>query len=403
MSAAPSPATLLGDAGDTPINDQLYLRARLVDLCFSRVYDGNASGVWHAPCTLPLLGGRTGGPTLSLTTHWRAMVGATVREDRTLRIHLLGSGDETVDLSLDDEGADAGAPSEAVAIATVLRTLARRGHLDRGVDLLRATDVPTGVGLGVDAAVLAAVARAVGGLSSMKTGAGPGPAELADALDEASGPAADHRICLSAPEGFAALAGSDSSSPSSSRSDSGSSTDGRLRQVRFDPAQHGFRLVLVTLRVAPRSPVPTVREPAEAEDALAEAAFDLLALATPADPAASPARAQPAGLPERLGALLDASHAAGLAGLGGREPALTDGIVTAARAAGAWGARTLSSRAVLAAVPTATLGTTRQAILAACAERPEAALGARFLTTAGVAGAGGEGADAIDRMGGMPA
>ena len=375
MSPAPTPAAMLGAVrADAHVDDQLYLRARLVDLCFNRAFDADAVGVWHAPSALLLLGGRAGGPSLSLATHWRAMVAARARKDRTLRVHLLGSGDETTDLSLDDDGADADAPKEVASIAGVVRTLARRGHVACGFDLLRATDLPTGVGLGVDASVRAAAARAVSALSAARLRSAPAPAELASALDEAWGSAADHQVCLSAAEGFAALARPDEPG------------DGSLPQVRLDPARHGFRLMLVTLRVAPGSPDPTAWEPVAAEDALAGEGFRLLASTNSGSPAGD--------VPERLGALLDASHAAAL---GQREPVGTDRIVTAARAAGALGARTLSSRAMLAAVATTDLGALRQAVLAACAEHPETALGARFLTTAGVAGAG-QGAGAIEGL-----
>jgi hypothetical protein len=147
--------------------------------------------------------------------------------------------------------------------------------------------------------------------------------------------------------------------------------------------------MLVTLRTAPRSGAPTEWEAPEAEDALAEEGFRLLAARSGDAPAGQ--------LGARLGALLDASHAAGLRG---REPVATDRIVDGARAAGALGARALSSRAMLAAVATADLKTVRRAILAGCAEQPESSLGARFLTTAGVAGAGqGSGAvEGIDRI-----
>lgn len=376
MSPSSSPAALLGAVGeDAHIDDQLYLRARLVELCFDRAFDAKAAGVWHAPSTLPLLGGRPRGRALSLATHWRAMVAAAVREDRMLHIHLLGSGDETVELSLDDDRADADAPPEAVSIATVLRTLARRGHLRCGIDILRATDLPAGVGLDVHASVRAATARAVAGLSDARSGSGPAAAELVAALDEAWGRPADHLACVTAAEGFVALA----------RAGAVCSGQGdQLPTVRFDPARHGFRLVLVTLRTAPGSPAPEEWERPEAEDVLAEEGFRLLA-GQDGDVSAGQ-------LGTRIGALLDAAHAAGVRG---REPVATDRVVAAARAAGALGARALSSRAMLAAVATTDLGTVRRAILAACALQPETSLGARFLTTAGVAGAGqGSGAGA---------
>ena len=379
MSPASSPAALLGAVGeDAHVDDQLNLRARLVELCFDRTFDRKPAGVWHAPNTLPLLGGRLQGPSLSLATHWRAMVAASVRQDRTLRIHLLGSGDETVELSLDDDRADADAPAEAISIATVLRTLARRGHLRCGIDMLRATDLPAGVGLDVDASVRAATARAVAGLSGARSGWGTAAAELVAALDEAWGRPADHLVCLTATEGFVALTFSGAT---------GEGQADELSQVRLDPARHRFRLMLVTLRTAPRSPAPMEWEPPEAEDILAEEAFRLLA-ARGGEPAAGQ-------LAARLGALLDASHAAGLSG---REPVATDPIVTAACAAGALGARALSSRAMLAAVATTDVERVRRAILAACAEQPGTSLGARFLTTAGVAGAG-RGSGAIDGVG----
>jgi hypothetical protein len=380
VTPASSPAALLGAVGDhAHIDDQLYLRARLVELCFERAFDAKAAGVWHAPSTLRLLGGRSQGPSLSLATHWRAMVAASAREDRTVRIHLLGSGDETVELSLDDERTDGDAPREAVSIARVLRALARRGHLRGGIDMLRATDLPAGVGLDVDASVRAATARAVCGLSGAGSRSGTGAAELAAALDEAWGRPADHLLCMTGAEGFVAL------------SRPGPAGERRLDQlpcVRFDPARHRFRLTLVTLRTAPGSPAPTGWEPPEAEDTLAEECFRLLA--------GQAGDAPEAQLGACVGALLDAAHAAGLSG---RERVAVDLIVTAARdaGAGALGARALSSRAMVAAVATTDLGTVRRAILAACAEQPGTSLGARFLTTAGAAGAG-QGAGAVDRI-----
>lgn len=376
MRSASTPAAMLGAVGDAAhIDDQLFLRARLVDLCFNRAFDADAAGVWNAPSTLPVLGGRPHGPSLSLTTHWRAMVAARVRQDRTVRVHLLGSGEATAELSLDDPSGDVDAPEEAVSIATIVRTLARRGRLDCGIDVLRATDVPSGVGLGVDASVRAATARAVNGLSAPGSGPGAAPAELAAALDEACGAVADHQVCVTTAEGFAALARP------------GPAGVGSLRHVRFDPARHGFRLMLVTLRVAARSPEPTVWAPTEAEDGLAEEGFRLLA-SPDGDPRAG-------NLPERLGELLDASHAGAVPQ---RDPLVIDGIVSAARAAGAFGVRALSSRAMVAAVATTDLATVRRAALAACAETPETRRGARFLTTAGVAGAG-QGAGPIGDLG----
>lgn len=378
MSPPASPAALVGAIGDDAhLDDQRYLRSRLVALCFNRAFDAEAAGVWHAPSTLLLLGGRLGGPSLSLATHWRAMVAASARDDRTLRIQLLGSGDATAELSLDDDADDGDAPQEAVTIATVLRTLARRGHLDRGLDMLRATDLPPGVGLDVDASVRAATARAVSGLHGARSGSPITAAELAAALDEACGPAADHRVCVTAAEGSVALA---------RPAVAGSDQVDQLPQVGFDPARHGFRLMLVTLRTAPASPAPTVWEPAAAEDALAEEGFQLLTASTGDVPTGD--------LAARVGALLDAAHAAGR---GMREPVVTDRIVAAARAAGALGARALSSRAMLAAAATTQLDAVRRAILAACAEQSETSLGARFLTTAGVAGAG-QGAGAVEEI-----
>ncbi|HLJ08117.1 MAG TPA: hypothetical protein VKX24_06240 [Acidimicrobiia bacterium] len=376
MSLLPTPTALLGAVGDDAhIDDQLYLRARLVDLCFNRAFDSDAAGVWHAPGPLLILGGRAQGPSLSLATHWRAMVAARPREDRTVHIHLLGSGDETAVLGLDDPAADGEAPAEAVALATIVRTLARRGHPVGGVDLLRATDVPTGVGLGIDAAVRAATARAVCGLA----GARSGSVELVAALDEACGDDADHQVCLTAPEGYAALA-------RPGPSGSGVTPQRPPPCVRFDPAQHGFRLMLVTLRVAPGTPPPTAWEASDAEDAIAAEGFRLLT-AGGGHPGAGT-------LPAQLGALLDRSHAATSAQ---REPAATDRVVDAAREAGALGARALSPRAVLAAVRTPDLATVRSAVLAACAGAAETSLGARFLTTAGLAGAG-QGAGSIDGL-----
>lgn len=327
----------------SPVDDALDLRMRLVDLFFSRAFGVRPADVWHAPSPLVLLGGQE---ALAILPHWRVMVAASAREDDVLRLYLLEHPEEPLEVALDADPASL--PEEAAAVAGVARVLRRRGIWRGGADLLTYADVPDGSGLAVSPGHRAAVARALAGAS----GTDPADEEILEALDEAAGSAAAHAAHAASVYG---REGSAIHVPS-------------LRQVRFNPAAARMRLMIIALRAAPAAPPPSPAVVPDGDAARAVEAFAALAALTGPD------------LGPALGALLTASHEEARAG---REALETDTAVAAAFAAGAFGARSTSSRSAVALVPTPLLGEVRRAVATAVT-----ALGQpvpRFLTTAGLA------------------
>jgi hypothetical protein len=359
-----------------PAEDQVTLRARLVELFFKRCYDRDPAGVWYVGGQLCLLGEPGPGPSVYLATQWRSMVAGARRDDGRLRLHVLGVPNPTAELPLDGAGDDGDLAEEGRTMVRIARTLHRRGQLPGGADLLRANDVPEGVGIAIDPALRVATARALAGI----WGGELSREALLAALEEACGPDAAQAAAAVAREGYAVL----SVVPAGGGAPGAGGAGARrpvLPPVRFDPARHSLRVVVMSLRSgAPRPrdepppgtwpssgyPAAGSTWPTASDRAAAAEAYRLLA-----DP--------PGDLGARLGALLDAAQAAVLRR---REPVEADALVTTARAAGALGARTLSPRAALAVVPTARLTGLRQAVIRSCTER--SCPRARFLTGAGL-------------------
>ena len=334
------------------IEDALGLRVRLVDLLFKRAFATPPAGVWHAPSPILLLGGRPGGPALTATTHWRAMVGIRPRQDRALRMLVIEHPEEPLDLSVADLDSPA-LPPAAALVGRVARAMRRQGLWKGGAELVTYEDAPDGVGLAMAPAMRAAVARALVALS----GADIPPAALIAALDEAGGRTPLHAACLLGREGHTALV------PAGSGADPGTAL-----QVRFNPARAGVRLVVISLRASAQAPPAGHGERPVSEDAQAGEAFGLLRQA--------PSEAGPG-----LGALLSAAHAAACAG---REPVEADASVAVAMEAGALGARTITPDAAVAVVPTALVTAVRAAVVRSCRDRT--GIRPRFLTTACLAG-----------------
>jgi hypothetical protein len=373
-----------------PAEDQVTLRARLVELFFKRCYDRDPAGVWYVGGQLCLLGEPGPGPSVYLATQWRSMVAGARRDDGRLRLHVLGVPNPTAELPLDGAGDESDLAEEGRTMVRIARALHRRGQLPGGADLLRANDVPEGVGIAIDPALRVATARALAGI----WGGELSPEALLAVLDEACGPDAAQAAATVAREGYAVLAGVPAGNGAGGGTPGAGRVGGRrpvLPPVRFDPARHSLRVVVMSLRSGASGPTgetppgtwPSPGDPAGPWPAPGEPAAgstwpsggDPVAAAETYRLLADP----PGDLGTRLGGLLDAAQAASLRR---REPVEADALVTTARAAGALGARTLSPRAALAVVPTYRLTGLRQAVIRSCAER--GGPGVRFLTGAGL-------------------
>ena len=352
LTTAPGAGGVLDSDGvlGTARDDQLDLHERLIGLFFNRAFGGEPTAIWNAPAPLTILGGGVRGPTLTLPTRWRAMVAGRAREDADIRMYLLESPDEPVRFSPLEPDPERELPEVARMVLRVAQALRAAGCPPAGADLLTYGNLPDGVGPAVRPALLCAVAQALVGVSGSASSA----TEVLAALGTL-GP--ETALC---PASLLGTLGSVVLLPA------GPSAGG-LEQVPFDPRASRMRLVAISLRAGPGAGPPTEWDPGAGEGSLAPAGFAVLS--GPQGVSAGP----------RLGALLSAAHQASRAA---REPVAADDIVPIAVGAGAFGARSISSRSALAVVPTPLVPTVRAAVTHWFAEHRASA--PRFLTTAGL-------------------
>lgn len=352
VATAPDPGAGLGAAHD----DQLDLHERLVGLFFNRAFGGEPAAIWNAPAPLTILGGGLRGPSLTLPTRWRAMVAGRARDDGDIRMYLLEQPDEPVRFfpELDDQEL----PEIARLVRSVAQALHAGGCPTGGADLLTYGNLPDGVGPAVRPALLCAAAQALVSVSGA-------PFVAADVLAALAGLGPDAALCPASLLGtlgsvMLLAAGPLTGTPSGP-------LNGAIDEVPFDPRASRMRLVVISLRAPAGTPPPVSWEPDEEESSFAPEGYGLLS--GPPGP----------GVAAQLGALVSAAHSASLRS---REPLAADDIVPIAVGAGAFGARTTSSRTALAVVPTPLVPTVRAAVTHWFAEHRAGA--PRFLTTAGL-------------------
>lgn len=305
------------------------------------------TGEWSAPGRVNLIGEHTdysGGLVLPFAIEDRAHVAVARRDDRLIR---LVTGIDRSESSIDalGPGAPLGWPAYLAGAAWALRD---SGHDVGGFDLALVSDVPMGAGLSSSAALMSATLLALADLHGLDLDR----VQLASLGRRAENVVAgvpcgamDHMASLICTHKHAMLL------------DTGS---GAIRQVALDPGSHGLRLMLLNTGHAHVLSDGRYAERRAAIDAAA-ARVDLAALEpgnladalTGADDGVRRAarhvvtenarvRAAVAMLDAGdfggLGPLLDASHASLRDDLRVSSPEL-DSITSAARGAGALGAR----------------------------------------------------------------
>ncbi|GAA3878207.1 galactokinase [Streptomyces sedi] len=126
-------------------------------------------GAWSAPGRVNLIGEHTDyneGFVLPLALPHSAVATVTARADRTLRLRSRDVGDRVVELSL-DRLVPGEVPGWAAYPAGVAWALEGAGHRLRGADIHFASDVPTGAGLSSSAALEVVTALAFSDLNEL--------------------------------------------------------------------------------------------------------------------------------------------------------------------------------------------------------------------------------------------
>ncbi|HZG91320.1 MAG TPA: galactokinase family protein, partial [Pseudonocardia sp.] len=213
---------------------------------FDAAFGREPTGHWAAPGRVNLIGEHVDyadGLCLPFAIAQRTVVAAAAREDTVLRLRSL-SEEEALDVDLDAVGPGSPAGWGGYA-AGVLWALRAAGHPVRGLDLLVTDTVPLGAGLSSSAAVECATALAADDLFDLGLGGSTtGRQELAAACvraeNEVVGAATggmDQAVALLATAGHALLL---------------DTHDGATRQVPFDPAAAGLRVLVLDTRVRHR-------------------------------------------------------------------------------------------------------------------------------------------------------
>ncbi|WP_243740672.1 galactokinase [Streptomyces sp. 8K308] len=198
-----------------------------------------ADGTWAAPGRVNLIGEHTDyneGFVMPFALPHRAKAKATLRSDRLLRLSSAQYDGEPVELSL-DELTPRAVPGWAAYPAGVAWALERAGHRLAGADLSFDSDVPTGAGLSSSAALEVVTALALSDLN----GLGLPPESLA-------------RLSQQAENDFVGMPCGILDQMASASCEAGhvlflDTRDLSRRQVPFDMAAEGLRLLVVDTRV----------------------------------------------------------------------------------------------------------------------------------------------------------
>ncbi|MCX4825272.1 galactokinase [Streptomyces sp. NBC_01142] len=211
------------DIARRPTADPLF---RLVAYALESAHDRHPATVWSAPHAFHL-----GSPRLVAAAGWPVAAAAAPRDDGLVRLSSLAHPAQSCELPL--TGPPPPHPDWAARTYALLRTMARAGYGRGGIDLHIHSTLTTAVGLSSAEPLECAVALAVADLHSGGARPRPPRGRLA-ALAEAAAPDGDEALrsaVLFARPGRALLLG-----------------DSRPRRIRFDPAEHGARLMLLVTR-----------------------------------------------------------------------------------------------------------------------------------------------------------
>ncbi|WP_351233487.1 galactokinase [Streptomyces sp. NPDC002133] len=206
---------------------------------FAELYGYAPEGVWAAPGRVNLIGEYTDfndGFVMPLALPHRAVAAVARRTDGVLRVHSADMDQGVVELVVEDlaPGSDSGWAAYPAGVVWALR---EAGHQVTGADVQIASDVPTGAGLSSSAALEVVTALA---LNEMY-GLGIEPDRLAVLAQRAENAfvgvpcgVMDQMASACCTEGHALFL---------------DTRDLTRRQVPFDLAAHGLRLLVVDTRV----------------------------------------------------------------------------------------------------------------------------------------------------------
>ncbi|MFD7441024.1 galactokinase [Streptomyces sp. NPDC059909] len=210
-----------------------------VDRQFAELYGYAPEGVWAAPGRVNLIGEYTDfndGFVMPLALPHRAVAAVARRTDGVLRVHSADMDQGVVELAVADLVPGSGSGWAAYP-AGVVWALREAGHPVTGADVQIASTVPTGAGLSSSAALEVVTALALDELY----GLGLEPAQLAVLAQRAENAfvgvpcgVMDQMASACCTEGHALFL---------------DTRDLTLRQVPFDLASHGLRLLVVDTRV----------------------------------------------------------------------------------------------------------------------------------------------------------
>lgn len=199
---------------------------RLVAYALESAHDRSPATVWSAPHAFHL-----GSPRLVAAAGWPVAAAAAPRDDGLVRLSSLAHPAQSCELPL--TGPPSPHPGWAARTYALLRTMARAGYGRGGIDLHVHSTLTDAAGLSSAEPLECAVALAVADLHAGPARPRPPRGRLA-ALARTAAPHGDEALrqaVLFARPGRALLLGA--AGP---------------RRVRFDPAAHGARLMLLVTR-----------------------------------------------------------------------------------------------------------------------------------------------------------
>ena len=210
---------------------------------FEQIFGHAPTGVWAAPGRVNLIGEHTdynGGLCLPIALPQRTYAAAGPRDDDIVRVASLDF-DEQAEVSLDDVAP--GVPGGWLGyVAGTIWALRERGFAVHGLDLATTSDVPIGAGLSSSAAIEGAAGGAASGLFNLGLlDSDASRVTLVDACRRAE----NHIV--GAPTGGLDQTASLRCLPRHALLiDFGH--DARVRQIPFDVAAHGLRLLVIDTR-----------------------------------------------------------------------------------------------------------------------------------------------------------
>ncbi|MCT2980699.1 galactokinase [Propionibacterium freudenreichii] len=210
---------------------------------FEQIFGHAPTGVWAAPGRVNLIGEHTdynGGLCLPIALPQRTYAAAGPRDDDIVRVASLDF-DEQAEVSLDDVAP--GVPGGWLGyVAGTIWALREQGFAVHGLDLATTSDVPIGAGLSSSAAIEGAAGGAASGLFNLGLlDSDASRVTLVDACRRAE----NHIV--GAPTGGLDQTASLRCLPRHALLiDFGH--DARVRQIPFDVAAHGLRLLVIDTR-----------------------------------------------------------------------------------------------------------------------------------------------------------